>query len=108
MDTKKVLQQLIKIADNQQKIINKLAQELPNRLEPNPTNKEPDQTLFNALPVSVKNNVASIKVNEPASQMLVEFKSGQKTQANYNVVLKTLQDLTESNVIQHAYQLVVK
>lgn len=110
MDTKKVLQQLIKIADNQQKIINKLAQQqglsaMPERLEPNPTQKTPARALLEALHPAVRQAIVTIEPH--GNDMMVQFQPGKATQPNYDAVLKTLQDLTDRNIIQQAYTLKV-
>lgn len=131
MDTKKVLQMLVKIADNQQKIINKLAQAQglppdslptsqvsvteghgqqqaapppPTKLDPAKTQHEPDKALWNALPPPLQGTLAG-PPSVAGGAMTVKFKPGQATQANYNAVLKHLQELTNKNVIQHPYTL---
>lgn len=124
MDTKKVLQQLIKIADNQQKIINKLAQretdvtindkpgqpkptanDLPQHLDPNKTQRDPAGALLGALPPAVKPMVAKLEARD--NDMLLSFQQGKATQPNYDAVLKTMQTLTNQGVLQHAYNLKV-
>lgn len=112
MDTKKVIRKLIKIAENQQKIINKIAQELQpageplnqEHFDPNKAQKQPARALIGALPSGFFEQKL-INIEERGSDMLVGFKPGQKTQANYDVVLKTLQDLTNQGVISRAYNL---
>ncbi len=123
MDTKKVLQLLVRIADKQQKIINKMAQQNtdlvvqdspasggtgqqppPQHLQPGPTSHaDPGQALLAALPPNVKATVNSIKVQGP--DMHVQFQPGKANQATYNAILKTLQNLTNQGVVQHAYNL---
>ncbi len=110
MDSKKVLEKLLKIASNQQKIIMKLAQDqgavpvmAPQHLDPNKPELRPADKLLQALPANIKPVVTTIE--EHGSDMLVQFKPGQKTQPNYDAVLKTMQDLTNQNVLQRAYNL---
>ena len=122
MDTKKVLQLLVRIADKQQKIINKMAQantdvtiqDKPQGAAPNqppPTSlkagpvshADPAQALLAALPPNIKATVNGIKVNGP--DMHVQFQPGKMNQATYDVVLKTLQNLTNQGVVQHAFNL---
>ena len=123
MDTKKVLQQLIKIADKQQKIINKLAQQNTDvtigdqqqrpvsdpgqaqHLDPNKTQHDPAKALLGALPPAVKPLVTNLQARD--SDMLVSFQPGKATQPNYDAVLKTMQTLTNQGVLQHAYNLKV-
>jgi|SRR5271166_6852156 len=121
MDTKKVLQQLVKIADNQQKIINRLAQGLqvdppaitneqkdpgkvapppPTNLKPNAPAKAPaseGQMVMNALPPAVATNVANVAVS--AGKVNVTFKPGQKTQANYDAVKAVVQQLQSAGTL---------
>lgn len=131
MDTKKVILKLIKIAENQQKIINKLAQAQglqpdavptssvgfqaapqtnPNPAQPAPqkmesaqAQKTPGQALLNALPPQLKKVV--VRAEPHGNEMRVQFAQGQYTQANYDAVLKVMQNLTNQNVLQQAYQL---
>lgn len=103
-DTKKVLETLIRIAQKQQKVINKMAQDLtPQTLEPVKTQKTPSKVLFDALDPAIKANVQHIEEHD--NDMTVFFKDGQKTQANYGAVLATLQKLTSQNIIQKQYNL---
>src|SRR5271166_2923530 len=105
MDTKKVLQQLVKIADNQQKIINRLAQGL--QVDPPAiTNEQKDpakapppegQMVMNALPPAVATNVANVAVS--AGKVNVTFKPGQKTQANYDAVKAVVQQLQSAGTL---------
>jgi len=120
MDTKKVIQQLIKIADSQQKIINKLAQGLqvdppvlqgnqkdPGQATPPPTtNLKPNapqkqtpegQLIMNALPPAVAPNVTSVTVSE--GKVNVTFMPGQKTQANYDAVKAIVQQLQSGGTL---------
>lgn len=123
MDTKKVLQLLVRIADKQQKIINKMAQQntdlvvqdkpqgAPVNTAPPPTSlkpgavshADPGQALLAALPPNVKATVNNIKVQGP--DMHVQFQPGKANQATYDAILKTLQNLTNQGVVQHAYNL---
>ena len=110
MDSKKVLEKLLKIASNQQKIIMKLAQDqgvvpamAPQHMDPNKPELRPAEKVLNALSPAVKQVVNTIE--EHGSDMLVQFKPGQKTQPNYDSVLKTMQDLTNKGVLQKAYNL---
>lgn len=123
MDTKKVLQLLVRIADKQQKIINKMAQQNtdlvvqdkpqaapvnttppPTALKPaTPSKADPSQALLAALPPNVKATVNNIRVQGP--DMHVQFAPGKATQANYDAVMKTLQGLINQRVIEHSYNL---
>ena len=113
MDTKKMIEKLVKIAESQQKIINKIAQSLPeemskyetppNELKPNPTQKEPAKIVFEALDDKTKATVDSMFT--AGGDMFVKFFNGQGNQANYNAVLNVLKDLTKKGRIQQAYAL---
>jgi len=129
MDSKKVLEKLLKIAANQQKIILKLAQALPpdalpsgnttfgdgvetpttsqlppQQLEPDKTVKVPQKVFYDAMSPQQK----AMLVGGPevhGNNMQIKFKPGQATQANYNSLLQLLQDLTNQNKIQQAFNL---
>jgi hypothetical protein len=131
MDSKKVLEKLLRIAANQQKIIMKLAQAqgelppdslpnsqvsmtegqgappaaapLPQRLDPAKTMKTPAKALLEALAPAVRQTVVTIEAH--GGDMLVKFQPGKATQPNYDAILKTLQDLTNKNVIQQKFNL---
>ena len=112
MDTKKVISQLIKIAESQQKIINKLAQELQpageptgaEHFDPNKAQKQAARAIIDALPPGFFQQKL-VNIEERGNDMVVGFKPGQKTQPNYNVVLETMQKLTDSGALTRAYSL---
>lgn len=129
MDSKKVLQKLLKIAENQQKIIMKLAQGLPPDSLPNsqvsvtdnqrpkpPTDtppaeskpsqptRTPSRALYDALTPPLKQAVQH--VNPPSgNEMKVIFFPGKLNQANWDGVRKTYQALLNNNTIFTNYQL---
>jgi hypothetical protein len=112
MDSKKVLEKLLKIASNQQKIIMKLAQDqgvvptlTPQHMDPNKPQLRPADKVLQALPPAVRQTVNTLE--EHGNEMRVQFQPGKATQPNYDAVLKTLQDLTNQNVLQRAYTLKV-
>lgn len=111
MDSKKILEKLLKIASNQQKIITKLAeaqqpapQPAPQPLAAKDTTKQTARAILNALPPNVQQ--AIVNIEEKGKEMHVGFKPGQATQANYDAILQTMQKLTDTNVLPHAYKLV--
>ncbi len=129
MDSKKVIEKLIRIAENQQKIIMKLAQALPpdslpnsgstfgggheaapvsepapTKLEPTKVEKTPAKVFIEAMSPQQKATLA-VFPEAHGNEMKVRFKPGQATQANYDSLLKLLQSLTSANKIQQAYQL---
>ncbi len=133
MDSKKVIEKLVKIAENQQKIILKLAQAQglppdalptggatfgggheaplsheppPAHLDPAKTQKNPDAVFYGAMSQGQRALLAAaptVKGNE----MQIRFKPGAATQANYDGLLSLLQSLTTQNKIQQAFQLKV-
>jgi len=132
MDSKKVLQKLLKIAENQQKIIMKLAQNqaglppdsLPNSqvsvtdnsqtkppVEPPPAESKPSQptrtpskALYDALTPALKQAVRH--VNPPSgNEMKVIFFPGKLNQANWDGVRNTYQALLNNNTIFTNYNL---
>ena len=127
MDTKKVLETLVKIAGNQQKIILKLAQAQglppdslptsqvtmtdnqqpkastdtpPAKSEPEKYTRTPSKSLYDNLPPTVKPAVRH--VNPPrGNEMQVVFAPGKLNQANWDAVLKTYQSLLDGKVPGH-------
>lgn len=131
MDSKKVIEKLIKIADNQQKIIMKLAQAQglppdslptssvnvgggysaqlgseppPTQLDPNKTVHQPAKVFYEAMDPAQQGLLATAP-EASGSNMNVRFKPGKATQSNYNSLLKLLQSLTSQNKIQQSYAL---
>lgn len=98
MNTNKVLQQLIKIANNQQKVINKLAQQLPNsevttftpgkswtpndptkqHLSPSMMTKRPAQLILDALDPRVLALLVGSKVEVHENNVTALTKAGLK------------------------------
>jgi len=105
MDTKKMIEKLVKIAESQQKIINKLAQKLPppNELKPAPTQKDAADVLHRALDPLTSDAVDFLYTR--GGDMFIVFKKGRTSQVAYNVILKTLQKLTDEGKVQQAYEL---
>jgi len=131
MDSKKVLEKLLKIAANQQKIITKLAQQqglppdsLPNSqvsvtdnqqpkpptetppadLKPASPSKTPSKLLFDT--VNAKMPGVLKHVNPPrGNEMQLVFAPGKMTQPNYNAVLNVYQGLLNGNQIMTNYKL---
>ena len=128
MDSKKVLQKLLKIAENQQKMIMKLAQDkgalppdsLPNSQvsvtdnskpapptdtppagsKPSEYTKTPNKSLYDNLPPTVKPAVRH--VNPPSgNEMQVIFYPGKLNQKNWDAVLAAYQGLLDGNVKGH-------
>lgn len=111
-NTKKVLEKLLKIASNQQKIINKLAQDAtpdlaPQHLDPNVSQKQSARALWDSLGPAFTGKVLT-NIEEHGDEMWAGFKPGQKTQTNYDAVLKKMQELTDAGTLQRAYKLVAK
>lgn|SRR5574337_468039 len=132
MDDKDILKKLLKIAENQQKIIMKLAQGLPpdalptsqvgmtsgtqappvqapppTELKPGGPTHTPNKVLYESLGPNLQKAVRHI--NPPVgSSMDVIFNRGHMTQANYNAVLATLTKLIQGNQILGNYTLVPK
>lgn len=113
MDTKKVIAKLIKIAESQQKIINKLAEDLApagqptgaEHFDPNKAQKQAARAVINALPPGFFQQKL-VNIEEHGDDMKVIFKPGQKTQANYDVVFNTMKELTRTGVLSRGYNIV--
>lgn len=120
MDSKKILETLVKIANNQQKIIHKLAQQAPNEVvtftpgkeqapvtppntaitkDPNKVVHDPAATITQALGHFYTDALSGLSVNHNKRAVEVSFKPGKATQPNYDHVLKTVQNLQNSNAL---------
>lgn len=105
MDSKDklIIEKLFKIAQNQQKIITKLAQQqvaVPPQSLPHgatPTTHE-SQAILQALPANVKAVIANIEVH--GGDVLVRFKPGQDSDAAFNAVQQAVTSLQQQNVLQ--------
>ncbi len=101
MDSKEVLKRLLRIADNQQKMITKLAQSIPNAqlssqpapqhlAPPAPAHMQADKAIFVKLPQGFWTaNIAGLNVR--GNDVNVQFKPGKLTQANIDAVTKAVQ-----------------
>jgi hypothetical protein len=121
MDSKKIIEKLVKIAHNQQKIIHKLAQALPPDSLPTsgttytpgsvpgpapapaPTSAKPAapthteaKAIINSLPADVKNQMVTLEVHN--GQVMVKWKAP-VSDATFNTVTKTVQNLQQQNVL---------
>lgn len=101
MDSKKVIEKLIKIAETQQKVIQKLAQAIP-MAAPSPTNINPAappkreaDTILGSLPANLKPIVANIEVH--GNTVSVTFQPGKSTQQAYDAVKRLVQQLQQTN-----------
>ncbi len=133
MDTKKVLEKLLKIAENQQKIILKLAQTQglppdslpsgqatigggkehqlgtdppPGQLQPDAPTKVPSKLLFDTVEANPRLKGVLRHVNPPAgNEMQAIFNRGKLNQANWDAVRNTYQALLNQNKILTNYKL---
>lgn len=106
MDSKKVLEKLVKIAESQQKAINKLAQQVG--LQPPPTGltpAAPAHDVITALKTHLPANVQRlVDLANPGTKVVgnsvqLATKPGGNTQAVMNAVSKTLADLVSKNLV---------
>jgi hypothetical protein len=105
MDSKEklIIQKLFRIAQNQQKIITKLAQQqvsvppqsLPQAAGPN---THEAQAITQALPQNVRPSIAHIEVH--GGDVLVSFRPGQDSDAAFNTVQQVVTSLQQQNVLQ--------
>lgn len=107
---KDIIKKLVKIAANQQKIINKLAQEMaqqtpsgapPNRLEPGSPTKKEAQAILGALPPQVRAAVSQLEVHQgaDANEVKVRFVPGKGSSMVFSALQRTIQSLQQSNVL---------
>jgi len=122
MDSKKIIESLVKIANNQQKIIHKLAQQ--TQLAPNEVatftpgkehvpaappstatpagqivHKDPATAITQALGHFYTDALSGLSVNPTKNAVEVSFKPGKATQSNYDHIMKTVQSLQNSKVL---------
>lgn len=103
---KEVIKKLLKIAENQQKIISKLAQVAApaNELAPANTNKREADTILGALPPQVKGVVQLLEVHpshDPSfdGEVRVRFVPGKGSDVAFSAVQKTVQSLSGQNLL---------
>ena len=108
---KDLIKQLFKIAENQQKIINKLAGfdvdpvpsllPAPLDLTPDSPTKKEAAAILNALQPAVRAAVAALEVHPAmgANEVKVKFVQGKGTSAVFNAIQATVQDLQSKNVL---------
>jgi hypothetical protein len=121
MESKKIIETLVRIANNQQKIIHKLAQALPpdalptsgttytpdagappaaapppTSIKPVDTTKNDARVIINSLPPAIKNHLVDLQVHD--GQVKVKWKSP-VSDAVFNTVTKTVQNLQQQNAL---------
>lgn len=111
MDSKKIIQKLIKIANNQQKIIEKLAQGVPNAQLSNqpppedyshnmPRHMPPDEAIKAKLPTGFyASNIASLEVNQGTLAVTVVFNPGKYNKNNFDVVQQATQAASNNTTL---------
>lgn len=98
MESKKIIQALIKIADNQQKIIQKLAQQVAQQtLSAGDPTKKDAAAILHALPANVKPTVATVEVH--GNDVMVQFHPGQDSDQAFQAVVNTVNNLQSNNVL---------
>lgn len=106
MDSKKIIETLVKIAHNQQKIIHKLAEfqaaePIPTNLKPGttPVHQDPATAITQALGPFYNKALTGLSVDQTRHEVNVSFKPNAATQANFDHVLAVVQKLQNSNAI---------
>lgn len=95
MDSKKVIEQLVKIAASQQKIINKLAQQLqPQSFDAAKPELHAAQAVLAVLPANVKALVTSM--DAVGDELRTSFKPG-ATQATVSSIQHVVDSLVQQN-----------
>ena len=111
MSDKEVLKKLLKIAENQQKAIAKLAQAVnaPANEAPAPVhpNKYEAETILGALPPQVKSLVNVLEVHpshDPTfdGEVKVQFAPGKASDAAFKAIQKTVENLASRNMLPGA------
>lgn len=102
---KEIIKKLLKIAENQQKVITKLAQALPPQdLTPAEPSKKEALSILNALPPAVRAAVEVLEVHPSRDpnfdqEVKVRFQAGKGSPMVFNTIQKTVQDLQGKNVL---------
>lgn len=98
---KEIMKKLLKIAENQQKIISKIAQTLPNDLQHDSATKKEALAILNALPPQVRSVVDALEVHpaQDANEVKVRFVAGKSSPQAFSMIQKTVQDLQTKNVL---------
>jgi hypothetical protein len=113
---KEIIKKLFAIVEKQQKIIVKMAQAAtttpspftgqpappPQELKPGTSTKKPAAAILEAMP-ELRSKIVNLEERGP--DMLVRFKPGQSSDANFNAILSKMQELTNANVLPHAFNL---
>lgn len=108
MDTKKVIAKLIKIAEAQQKIINKLAQDMPSA-----QSLQPNQQVHKSVPVAIRekmgplaSQIASVGLSQQGLQGGAKFKAvysvnaePKNRQAVENAIADAVEALQKENLV---------
>lgn len=103
-DNNETLKKLLAIVQKQQKVIEKMAQMQlqPQKVEPIAPSMHPEEVIKQHLPSVVNNAIYSLK---PQGNVLwVSFKQGMASQAAFDTLLKTVQNLVNKNLLPFAYQ----
>lgn len=99
------LKKLLALVQKQQQIIEKLAQQAqlqPQHMEPAKVEFHPETVIKQHLAPAIANSIYSLKVQ--GNTLWVSFKKGMATQANFDAVLKAVQQLVNKNLIPFAYE----
>jgi hypothetical protein len=116
MDYKKAFEKLVKIAENQQKIIEKMAQQIsdntdmilgdqkapdpvapppPTNLKATPPPKREADAILAALPPDLKSALKAVEV--VGGNVSLKFLPGKATQPNYDAIKAIIQQLQNGN-----------
>ncbi len=101
---KEILKKLVAIAENQQKILTKLAQQLPTKLEPGSPTKKEAESILNELQTKqpgVRAAILQLEVHpgRDANTVKVRFDPKKNTPAVFNALQRTVTDLQKRNVL---------
>lgn len=98
---KDIIKKLLKIAENQQKIIAKIAQVLPNKMEHDSPTKKEALAILSALPPAVRAVVDQLEVHvkPDTNEVKVRFMSGKSSPMAFSAIQKTVQTLQSKNVL---------
>lgn len=98
---KDIIKKLLRIAENQQKIITKLAQGQQSLPSPDSPTKKEALSILSALPPAVRSVIEQLEVHKgrDADEVKVRFIAGKSSPMAFSAIQRTVQDLQNKNVL---------
>jgi len=96
-----IIKKLLKIAENQQKIITKMAQVLPGDMKPDSPTKKEALAILSALPPALRASIDQLEVHltRGTNEVKVRFLPGKSSPQAFNLIQRTVQNLQNKNIL---------